>query len=412
VSCTNILQSLGFAVTCAVDSRCAFLSELHPKVNVKQFVAPLSSDDRPALLESLRAFIDEIIRNAEVDVVVSHQPPHAHLLSRICNGIIPHLSFVHVLAPPRRYVGCDKVVVLNSRTHSLFLESGFAPPRLTKLFNPAPAKRVAGLAPFHRPLRVGFMGRLEPEKAPQALLNAVVDLKLRRGLAIKCYIAGTGSLAEELRELAQNRAIAPDVTFLGYVTNLDAFYKEIDVFVLPSRTEQFSLVILEAFAHAKPVIATPAAGAEVISHMETGILAEPEALGDAIAMLAEDEGLAMRLAKNCLASLERWDQTTYGRRLSQVLTSTAFEWWRDRRSCLAPLTEGILKHMRERRAQRIRAISLTCADTFYLSTALLQRHLTSLLAGFLDPHATVRVGRRCNRELDSWAIEVDRVEFA
>jgi len=85
-----------------------------------------------------------------------------------------------------------------------------------------------------------------------------------------------------LEEEANKRGIAHACCFTGFVQSgtphLKALFKSCDALVVPSRNEPFGIVVLEAWAAGKPVIATKSSGArDVIQHDKDGFVVEPDA---------------------------------------------------------------------------------------------------------------------------------------
>ena len=136
--------------------------------------------------------------------------------------------------------------------------------------------------------------------------------------SLKLVLAGDGPLHEPLKKLASDLGIADKVAFLGLqgrsqVANL---LHGCEVFVLPSRSEPFGIVILEAMACKKPVVATTAGGiSEIIENGRDGILVRPgedKALAGALLKALRDLGLRRQLAENGLATVRarfRMDDT-------------------------------------------------------------------------------------------------------
>lgn len=135
-------------------------------------------------------------------------------------------------------------------------------------------------------VRVGYCGRFRKEKGLEFLIEATV------GLDVDCVLLGDGQDRAALQERSHAR-----VTFrppLPYA-HIHAFYKEIDIFVLPSvplpgLVEQFGFVLMEALASGVPVIASRIGG---IPHVlgECGVYVAPgdaHALKEAIRDLASD----------------------------------------------------------------------------------------------------------------------------
>ena len=94
-------------------------------------------------------------------------------------------------------------------------------------------------------------------------------------------------------------AVDDKVRFIGYVADIPKIYAALDVFVLPSRWEGFGLVLLEAMAAGKPIVATRVGAIpEVVVDGETGVLipaGDPLALAEGLSRLAMEPGLARQL---------------------------------------------------------------------------------------------------------------------
>ncbi len=140
-------------------------------------------------------------------------------------------------------------------------------------------------------LRVGVIGRLEPQKGHKYLFEA---LKMLNGKLdnVKTSVIGEGSLRESLEELCSELNIDNRVEFLGFRSDVKDLLNELDIVVLPSLYEGLPLIALEAGAMAKPLIATDVDGTnEVVINNTTGILVPPAdcvALKTAIERLLDD----------------------------------------------------------------------------------------------------------------------------
>jgi glycosyltransferase involved in cell wall biosynthesis len=125
-----------------------------------------------------------------------------------------------------------------------------------ELFNPAAGTRRQGARPVFL-----YVGRVSREKNIEAFLATPLP-----GDKI---VVGDGPQLEALQRSY------PDVSFLGRKSGaeLAAIYASADVFVFPSRTDTFGLVLLEAIASGLPVAAYPVTGPiDVIEHGVSGIL--------------------------------------------------------------------------------------------------------------------------------------------
>ena len=148
-----------------------------------------------------------------------------------------------------------------------------------QLFSPSLQTRPAG-APF----RIGYAGGLLPEKGVDLLLRACAGLTG----AWRLHLAGGGSEETALRRMAGELGVTDQVHFAGRLpsTQMPEFYRQLDAFVLPSRTtpawkEQFGRVLIEAMACAVPVVGS-----------DSGEI--PHVLGDAGVVFAEGDVPALR----------------------------------------------------------------------------------------------------------------------
>lgn len=118
------------------------------------------------------------------------------------------------------------------------------------------------------------VGRLNEQKDYANLLNAVALLKQKRQ-DFKVFIVGDGPLKTELLELVANLDIGSYIEFLGIQRDVPELMAACDIFVLSSAWEGFGLVVAEAMACERFVVATDCGGvAEVVG--TCGVLVEPK----------------------------------------------------------------------------------------------------------------------------------------
>jgi len=160
------------------------------------------------------------------------------------------------------------------------------------------AKRLLGLYGY---TIVGSVGRLIPRKGYYYLLCAMPKIKETLPDA-KIVLTGDGEEERNLRLLARQLGIQKDVIFLGTRRDIPEVVSSFDVFVLPSLSEGLGIVILEAFALGKPVVASKVEGIpEMVINVENGFLVPPgdsDALAEKIITLLKDPELAARLGQN------------------------------------------------------------------------------------------------------------------
>ena len=131
------------------------------------------------------------------------------------------------------------------------------------------------------------VGRLHKVKDHAFLLRACAELMACR-VRFFCRIAGDGPERRRLESLIREWGLQRRVTLLGHIarTRLPALYDSADVVVLTSRSEGIPVVLMEAMARGKIVLAPAITGIpELVRAGETGFLYEPGSLQDCLAKL-------------------------------------------------------------------------------------------------------------------------------
>lgn len=137
----------------------------------------------------------------------------------------------------------------------------------------------------------GTVGRLNEAKQQHRLFGAMRTL-LDSGLRVALVIAGDGELRAALEAEVDRLGLRENVRLLGARSDVPDLLAGMDVFVLPSRTEGYSLALVEASAAALPIIAAAVGGnAEIVQDGLTGLIVpagDDARLTDAMATLARD----------------------------------------------------------------------------------------------------------------------------
>jgi len=145
---------------------------------------------------------------------------------------------------------------------------------------------------------IGTMGRLHPVKGLEVFLRAARIIK-DHGKRAKFIIAGDGPLRGQLQTLAHDCGLAPEALFLGHRSDGNNILGLMDLFVLSSLNEGIPLVLLEAMALTRPVVATAVGGIpEVVEHEISGLLVTAgnhDDLAKGCLRVLDDSTLAQRL---------------------------------------------------------------------------------------------------------------------
>ena len=149
---------------------------------------------------------------------------------------------------------------------------------------------------------IGSLGNIRPAKAYDVLLEAAALLKDSEK-SYRFVIAGhgKGSLYQKILDLKSELKLDEHVQFLGFNDDPAEFLSDLDIFVLSSSSEGFSIATIQAMAAGLPVIATRSGGPqEIITHNENGYLVDidaPQQIADAVKKLVNDSDLSQRLAQ-------------------------------------------------------------------------------------------------------------------
>tara|TARA_X000001036_G_C20654006_1_gene796212 strand:+ start:167 stop:1336 length:1170 start_codon:yes stop_codon:yes gene_type:complete len=136
-------------------------------------------------------------------------------------------------------------------------------------------------------------GRLEPVKQHHLLLKILPTLK-EKFPTLSVVMVGDGSLSKPLKKLSVELGVDSYVHWVGFQSNVHSYISNSDLMIVPSRSEGFGLVILEAWHHAKPVIGfdVPAL-CDIVESGKDGILVKPfiknELLNATIEMLSDNQ---------------------------------------------------------------------------------------------------------------------------
>jgi starch synthase len=158
------------------------------------------------------------------------------------------------------------------------------------------------------------------KKALDVLLIAFGSVK-DVDTSLRLVVVGDGPLRTDLEHLAERLTIRDRIAFVGLKgrAEIAKLLHGCEVFVLPSRSEPFGIVILEAMACGKPVVASAVGGIpEIIEDGITGILVEPDnpiALAKALRALLTDSSLQRSICKKAherAVSRFQWKHTGAG----------------------------------------------------------------------------------------------------
>jgi glycosyltransferase involved in cell wall biosynthesis len=265
--------------------------------------------DVRAVLRLTRAY-----RTMRADIVHTHAHFSVNTVSRIAGrlagaGVLAHMHVENVFRGDfgrRVQIAVDNatarlcfaIVAVSDATRFSLLHQGYPESRLSTVWN--------GIE-MHDPVQpvhladgptILEVARLAEVKGQRLLIRALPELEASAVLVGR-DLEHDGSYEAELRADADRLGVSGRVVFAGYREDVPALLAGCDVFCLPSSAEGLPLVVLEAMAAGKPVVATAVGGVpELVIHGETGLLVAPgdvDALRRALADLLADPERARRL---------------------------------------------------------------------------------------------------------------------
>lgn len=298
-----------------------------------------------------RSPVDLLHANYWLSGVVGHRVKHRLDL--------PLVSTFHTLArvkaetgdpePERRVdaeaevIGCSDVIVANSTEEASQLERlyGADPTRIEivppgvehAFFSPGDRRGARGALglDLHAPMLL-FAGRIQPLKGLRVAVGALASLDRPDA---RLVVVGGPSGAEGEAELVRVRALADRLGVAHRIQFVDpqphhllsSWYRAADVVLVPSRSESFGLVALEAAACGTPVVAAAVGGLRtLVEHGRTGLLVEDrsaEAFAAAVSQIIDDPARGAALGAEAAIRARSFTWSTAAARLRRIYVDLA-----------------------------------------------------------------------------------------
>ncbi|QBI53110.1 glycosyltransferase family 4 protein [Streptomonospora litoralis] len=157
-------------------------------------------------------------------------------------------------------------------------------------------------------------GRLGPQKGFDMLIPAFKKV-VERHPDWQLRIFGTGKKRDELRALIEKHHLYNHVLLMGHTDHMDDELAKSSFYILSSRFEGLPMVVIEAMAHALPVVSfdCPTGPADVITDGKDGLLVPPkniDALAEAISKMMADRELRSAMGAEALKTAESYGPQT------------------------------------------------------------------------------------------------------
>jgi D-inositol-3-phosphate glycosyltransferase len=361
------MAAMGVSVdifTRRTDPAAPEIVEISPGVRVRHFDCghgTLTKEQLPIHISGLSQEFSRIMRTENYDVIHSHYWLSGKVAMPAAKELgIPLVHTMHTMArvknlnlaegespePMIRVQGETQVV---AAANALIANTDAEAASLVSLYDSCPdivhvvspgvdlftftpgesrsaARELVGLP--HDALVVSFVGRIQPHKGPEVLIRATSELVkhsplLRHKLVVNVMGGASGASTDEvdrLKELTTWLGIDDVVRFEPPVARQDLaqWYRAADLVVVPSYSESFGLVALEAQACGTPVVATAVGGLRTaVADGISGVLVDghdPKAWSSVIARLLQEPQRRVLLSMGAIehASHFGWDTTARG----------------------------------------------------------------------------------------------------
>jgi D-inositol-3-phosphate glycosyltransferase len=315
----------------------------------------LSKEELPDVVDEFTSELQRRLVAEPVDVLHANYWLSGVVGHRVKHRLdLPLVSTFHTLArvkaetgdpePDRRVeaeaevIGCSDVILANSveeRAQLVRLYGAdrdrieIVPPGVEHAFfapgDRAGARRAVGL-PESVPLLL-FVGRIQPLKGLDVAVGALAELDDDRArLVVVGGPSGEGGEAElaRVRALADALGVADRIIWVAPQPHhlLSTWYRAADVVVVPSRSESFGLVALEASACGTPVVAAAVGGLRtLVDHGRTGLLVDdrdPAAFAAAVTAVLADPASAAAMGRSAAARSAGYTWSTAAARLRRI----------------------------------------------------------------------------------------------
>jgi D-inositol-3-phosphate glycosyltransferase len=361
------MAAMGVSVdifTRRTDPAAPEIVEISPGVRVRHFDCghgTLTKEQLPIHISGLSQEFSRIMRTENYDVIHSHYWLSGKVAMPAAKELgIPLVHTMHTMArvknlnlaegetpePMIRVQGETQVVaganalIANTDAEGASLVSLYdACPDIVHVVSPGvdlytftPGESRSAAREFtgqpHDALVVSFVGRIQPHKGPEVLIRATSELVkhtplLRHKLIVNVVGGASGANTQEvdrLKELSTWLGIDDVVRFTPPVPRVDLphWYRAADLVIVPSYSESFGLVALEAQACGTPVVATAVGGLRTaVADGISGVLVDghdPKAWSSVISRLLQEPQRRVLLSMGAIehASHFGWDVTARG----------------------------------------------------------------------------------------------------
>ena len=261
-------------------------------------IAMEEMEDRSFDKKAMKALV-KLFKEEKPDIVHTHASMTARMAARAamvpsifntkhCMESAPGILPKKIIRREVNAAFSDKIIAVSRAVRRSMVHAGTSPEQIAVVYNgiepiaiPAAEEKAALLQSYGGKageMAVGMVARLEEVKDHETFLLAAQNV-LEHRRDVRFYIVGDGSLRDELERRAYELGISSNVTFTGFIKDVEKIEAALDIAVITSKAEALCLSIIESMIAGIPAVGTDSGGvAEVIKHGENGFLVP---IGDA-----------------------------------------------------------------------------------------------------------------------------------
>ncbi|QQE12003.1 glycosyltransferase [Planctomycetota bacterium] len=173
--------------------------------------------------------------------------------------------------------GFDRLISVSTKLRDECIEQGIDATRIRYIPNGIDAidyshSSADGMDSDKKQFTIGLIGRFSPEKGVHRAIEVLKQL-IDNGLDVHMHLVGSGPEEHHLKMLTNQLELSDNITWWGWQDNPKDFYKTFDLLLLPSYTEGFPNVLLEAMINKVAIAATNVGGIpDMLDQGDCGIL--------------------------------------------------------------------------------------------------------------------------------------------
>ncbi len=197
----------------------------------------------------------------------------------------------------------DKIIAVSNLTRMAIIQKyGIDPRKVLTIYNavePLENQYLKKICQFAPDKVVSFLGRITAQKGPEYFIEAA-GLVIQKIRNIRFIMAGSGDQLDEMKNLARKLNLSGYFYFPGFLTEeeIAELFQMSDVFVMPSVSEPFGLVALEAMQSGVPVIISKQSGvSEVVKNAIVVDYWDIKAMADELCTVLNNPGYRRRLSE-------------------------------------------------------------------------------------------------------------------